>query len=158
YFEEIFNRDWKAFWWSPDSKHLAFLRLDDTKLKKFTVVDELPLHQNVEQTTYPKAGDPNPTVKLGIVCVTGGEVRWAPLADYPAEIILVNRVGWTPDGQHCYFSVQNRTQTWLHFYLMPPSKGQARQVLSQTTKAWVDDPGPPSFLKDGSFLLPSEHT
>jgi dipeptidyl aminopeptidase/acylaminoacyl peptidase len=157
YFEEINNRNWNAFWWSPDSKHIAFLRLDDTKLKKFTVLDQIPLHQTVEQTPYPMAGDPNPEVKLGIVPIEGGPIRWAPLGDYTETPILVSRVGWDKEGKHCYFYVQNRTQTWLHSYLMPP-RSQARMLFEQKTKAWVDDPGPATFLKDGSFLLPSEHT
>src|SRR5690606_27129321 len=34
YFEEILGREshYKAFWWSPDSKRLAFMRFDDTEV------------------------------------------------------------------------------------------------------------------------------
>ncbi len=156
YFEEIFNRNWNAHWWSPDSKYIAFLRLDDTKLKKFTVVDEIPLHQGVEQTHYPKAGDPNPIVKLGIVRIADGKVNWVPLGDKP-EDTLVNWVGWTPDSAHVVHYVQNRSQTWLDFRLANPA-GEVKTLYHDKTKAWIDDPGPPSFLKDGSFILPREET
>ena len=35
---------------------------------------------------------------------------------------------------------------------------RSKRLFRETTKAWVDDPGPPIFLKDGSFLLASERT
>ena len=60
YYEEVFNRNRHAFWWSPNSRHLAFLRIDDTPVAPFTVVDHIPVHQKLEQTPYPKSGDPNP--------------------------------------------------------------------------------------------------
>ena len=33
--------------------------------------------------------------------------------------------------------------------------GAVKRLFRETTKAWVDDPGAPLFLKDGSFLLTS---
>ena len=80
YFEEIFDRHWQAYWWSPDSTQLVFLRFDDRPVHPFTVIDQIPSHQRVEMTPYPKAGDPNPLVRLGIVSVAGGSVHWVNLA------------------------------------------------------------------------------
>src|SRR4029078_7792543 len=66
YFEEVYDRRWDAFWWSPDSKQIAFLRFDETKMPIFHVINDIPTHQNVERTAYPKVGDPNPDVRLGV--------------------------------------------------------------------------------------------
>ena len=157
YYEEIFNRSRKAYWWSPDSKSIAFLRLDDTPVKKFTVIDEIPVRQRIEVRRYPKAGDPNPLVKVGIVSADGGPIRWVDLGNYAADKILVPRVGWTPDNRlYCY--VQDRAQTWLDFCVAGRDGGKPTVLFRETTKAWVDDPGAPHFLKDGSFLLPSERS
>src|SRR5262249_35230572 len=61
YQEELYGRgDFQAYWWSPDSTMLAYLRLDETPVPEFTVVDHIPYDQKLEVTTYPKAGDPNP--------------------------------------------------------------------------------------------------
>ncbi len=158
YFEEVFNRDWRAYWWSPDSRHLAFLRFDDHPVHKFTVLDQIPIRQRVEETPYPKAGDPNPKVKLGLVAVAGGPVRWVDLRDYSETSALIIRAGWTPDGRHAYFYVQDRAQTWLDFCTVPAEGGEPKRLFRETTKAWVDDPGEPTYLKDGSFLLASERT
>src|SRR5262249_36487120 len=91
YFEEISHRGRQAYTWSPDSSRIVFIRFDDTPVKKFAVVDLLPTRQNVETTPYPKAGDPNPTVKLGVVTVAGGPVQWADLGDYSETATLLVR-------------------------------------------------------------------
>ncbi|MCH7872664.1 MAG: DPP IV N-terminal domain-containing protein, partial [Planctomycetes bacterium] len=111
YFEELYGRSWKAFWWSPDSKHIAFLRSDSSALKTFTVVNEIPVHQEVEHNRYPKPGDPNPVVRIGIVSVEGGPVSWVDLSEYENEEFLISRVGWLPDSKSIYFYAQDRIQT-----------------------------------------------
>ncbi|MDX1390264.1 MAG: DPP IV N-terminal domain-containing protein, partial [Acidobacteriota bacterium] len=92
YYEELLERSWKAFWWSPDSRRLAFLRFDDTDVPRFTLVDDIPIDQEIEITAYPKPGDPNPIVALGVVPVDGGKVRWADLSAYDPEDLLIGRV------------------------------------------------------------------
>jgi dipeptidyl aminopeptidase/acylaminoacyl peptidase len=158
YTEEIFYRNGQAYWWSPDSKHLAFLRFDDEPVHKFTVLNEMPTRQKAEITPYPKAGDPNPHVSLGVVPVSGGDAAFPDLSDYSPTDSLLVRVGWMPDGKKLYFYVQNRVQTWLDFRTASPRGGSTTRLFRETTKAWVDDPGDATFLKDGSFLLPSERT
>jgi dipeptidyl-peptidase 4 len=158
YFEEIFNRSWKAYWWSPDSQSLTFLRFDDRAVPKFTVVDHTQRQQKVEVTPYPKAGAPNPVVKLGVVSVAGGPVRWVDLSGYSATSSLVIRAGFTPDSERVFCYVQDRAQTWLDLCLAPRDGGPVRRLFRETTKAWVDDPGDPRFLKDGSFLMFSERS
>jgi dipeptidyl aminopeptidase/acylaminoacyl peptidase len=158
YFEEIFNRRWQAYWWAPDSKHIAFLRFDDAPVHKFTVLDELPTRQKVEITPYPKAGDPNPHVSVGVVAVGGGDVAFPDLGGYSPTDSLICHVGWLPDGKKLYFYVLNRAQTWLDFCTASPRGGPTTRLFRETTKAWVDDPEEATFLKDGSFLLASERT
>ncbi|MFM7150137.1 MAG: DPP IV N-terminal domain-containing protein [Gemmataceae bacterium] len=158
YFEEIYNRNWQSYWWSPDSKQIAFLRHDDTPVPRFDIVDTLPLNQRVEATRYPKAGKPNPLVKAGIASISGGPVRWVTLPSYPEKDLLITRVGWLPDSQSVYLYVQDRAQTWLDLFVAPAAGGEAKKLFRETTKAWVEDLGPLTFLKDGSFLLSSEHT
>jgi dipeptidyl aminopeptidase/acylaminoacyl peptidase len=158
YFEEVFNRNHRAYWWSPDSQLIAFLRFDDQPVHEFAVIDEIPPLQNVELTPYPRAGDPNPHVTLGIVDAAGGNPRWVDLTDYPAEDRLIVHVGWTPDSKEVFYYVQNRVQTWLDFLLASAGDQKPNKLFRETTKAWVDNPGEPKFLKDGSFILPSERT
>jgi dipeptidyl aminopeptidase/acylaminoacyl peptidase len=158
YTEEIFDRHSRTYWWSPDSRQLAFLRFDDKPVRPFTVIDPVPVHQRLEATPYPNAGDPNPFVKLGIVSIAGGPVCWAHLGDYPETTSLLVRVGWTPDSENIFCYVQDRAQTWLDVCTVSRGDGKVKRLFRETTKAWVDDLGAPTFLKDGSFLLLSERT
>src|SRR5690242_9874239 len=42
YQEEVYGRGiWKAFWWSPDSTRLAFLRSDENPAPEYTILDEI---------------------------------------------------------------------------------------------------------------------
>jgi dipeptidyl aminopeptidase/acylaminoacyl peptidase len=157
YGEEIYNYQ-KVYWWSPDSSQLVFLRVDDHPVHIFTVINQIPSLQNVERTPYPKPGDPNPTVKLGTVAAAGGPVEWVDLSSYQENATLLVHAGWTPDSQQVFFYMQDRAQTWLDFCTAPRHGGSLTRLFRDTTKAWVDNPRDPHFLKDGSFLLPSERT
>ena len=156
YFEELFGRSWKAFWWSPDGEHLAFLRLDDRPLDVHTVLDDTGPRRVVEETPYPFAGDPNPRAALAVVPSGGGEPRFADLSGYLDGSFLVSHVGWLPDGKAALCYVQDRTQTWLDVLRVPTSGGSPTRLFRETTEAWVESPGDPTFLPDGSFLWPSE--
>ena len=83
YFEEIFGRpsQYRAFWWSPDSKFISFMRFDESKVPMFPIYNSEGLHGFVEETRYPKVGDPNPTVKIGWATPTGGKITWADFND-----------------------------------------------------------------------------
>jgi dipeptidyl-peptidase-4 len=158
YEEEIYGRGEKqAYWWSPDSSRLAFLRIDDTPVSTFVTVDDIPYDQKVETWYYPKAGEPNPLATLGIVSAAGGPVRWVDTSGYPRGDHLLVRVGWTPDSRQIVYEVQNRTQTWLDLNLEDLKSGAARTVFQETSRFWIgaDEAAVPTWLEDGSFLWSS---
>jgi dipeptidyl-peptidase-4 len=103
-------------------------------------------------TPYPKAGDPNPLVKLAVSRVAGGDPSWVDLGAYSAIDFLIVDVDWAPGARDVVFQVQDREQTWLDLNLADAASGKSRKVLRETTKAWVDPNGNPLWLKDGSFL------
>jgi dipeptidyl aminopeptidase/acylaminoacyl peptidase len=153
YFEEVFNRDWRAFWWSPDSRHVAFCRYDETGMPRFHALDTIPLHGKLETMAHPKAGDRNPVVALGVAPVSGAPVRWIDFSDYTADSFLVTHVGWRPDGDLLYFYVQDRAQTWLDFRTARPNATKSKRLFRETTKAWVDSPGDAWWVKDEIIIL-----
>jgi dipeptidyl-peptidase-4 len=160
YQEELYGRgNFGAYWWSPDSTRIAFLRLDEHPVPEFPVVDHIPLEQKLEMTLYPKAGDPNPIVKLGVVGAAGGDIRWVDTYKYPAEDFLIVRVGWFPDSKKVWYQAQNREQTFLDFNSANPDDGKTTKLFSETSKAWVEaiDDGL-HWLKDGSFLWLSDRS
>jgi dipeptidyl-peptidase-4 len=158
YYEEVYDRRWKLFWWSPDSSALVFYQIDDAPVYTFTVVNNVPDGQQVEATAYPRAGEPNPLVKVGIVSTAGGPVRWVDLDEYTQGAYLVTRAGWLPDSEKVYFLVQDRAQTWLDICTAPRTGGKPKCLRRDSTKAWIEPPQTLKFLADGSFLLSSERT
>ena len=159
YQEEIYGRgNFKGFWWSPDSKRVAYLQTDESPVKEFIVIDHLPYRLDVETTDYPKAGDLNPLVRLGVVPAIGGETTWIDLGHYTPTDMLMVSVGWSADGAQVVFQAQNREQTWLDLNTADPDTSTTTRLLRETTPAWVDVHGAPTWLEDGTLLWLSERT
>ena len=157
YQEELYGRgNFGAYWWSPDSTSIAFLRFDETPVPEFTVVDHIPYDQKLEVTAYPKAGDPNPLVKLAVVNAAGGDIRWIDTFKYQPADLLISRVTWTPDSKKVVYQAQNREQTFLDVNFADPKDGKSANVIHETSKAWVAINEQPIWLNDGSFIWASE--
>jgi dipeptidyl-peptidase-4 len=157
YQEEIYGRSRgaSAFWWSPDSTRIAYLSLDDAKVPLFTLADDRTQPQKLLRAHYPKAGDPNPIVRLGVVDLQG-HTTWTQ-ETHPDQEILITRVSWDPLGR-LLAQISDRTQTWLELHRF--AAGGSTLLLREQDRAWQDAEhhGVPLFLKDGGFLWESDHT
>ncbi|MFN2492985.1 MAG: S9 family peptidase [Pyrinomonadaceae bacterium] len=153
YQEELYGRgNFEAYWWSPDSSALAYLRIDESPVADYTVIDHIPYHPLLEVTAYPLAGDPNPIVKLGVVSADGGETRWIDTSKYQPKDFLIVRVTWTPDSKKVVYQAQNREQTFLDLNFADASTGKSNTSFREKSKTWVEVIDNPKWLKDGSFL------
>ncbi len=160
YQEEIYGRgSFRGFWWSPDSSRLAFLQLDEAEVPEVSLVDYLALHQDLENSRYPKAGDPNPKVRLGVVSLDRWETEWLEVArDFAGQEILIVRVSWSPEGSAVIYHVQNREQTWLELVRIDLATGKKKTLVRESSKAWVNRLEAPVWLEDRSFLWLSERS
>lgn len=156
YYEEVFGRSWRAYWWSPDSRHIALLMTDASAVPSHTLVDDRAEPQRIETTRYPKPGQPNPSVAVGIVSSAGGPVRTVDLGDYDPGQFLVTRVGWAPDSSVLRLAVQDRAQTRLDLLRVKPQGGRPTRWMRETTDAWVSPQPEPTLLADGTRLKLSE--
>jgi len=156
YYEEILGRrsQYCAFWWSPNSEMIAFLRFDDTPVPQFTLVKADGVHGEVETQRYPKAGDPNPKVRLGIAHVRTGKIVWVdtdPEADH-----YIAWPFWTPDSKQLLFQWMNRGQDHLILYSAAPETGVNNMVYEERQPSWVEFFEDITFVDGGkSFLLRS---
>ncbi len=156
YYEELFGRNWRAFWWSPDSRNLAFLETDSSAVPRYTIVDNQRRKQRVEVERYARPGERNPHVEMGVVSREGGAVRQVDLSAYDDGLYLVSHVSWTPDGSNAIVHVQNRIQTWVDILQVPARGGTPTKLMRDATEAWIDSPGAFRYLEDESFLMSSE--
>lgn len=158
YQEEIFGRGtFRAFWWSPDSNSIAYLRLDQTNVPPYTIVDDGTYEVEVEVSPYPRAGEPNPTVALRIVDVSSGTTQDVDLSAHKAAEPLIVNVGWSPDGRVAY-QVQDREQRWLELRSCAADGTQDELLVRENSKAWVDRIETIRWLADGTYILASERT
>ena len=142
------------YFWSPDSSQIAFLQMDETKVPSYPITNWIPLNPELDQQKYPRPGDPNPVVKLGVVSGKGGKVKWISLAD--DSDTYVPRIGWVRDGV-VWAEVLNRVQDTLDLYFVDTNSGRSRKVLTETSpEAWVNVNDDFRILKSGDrFLWPS---
>ena len=141
------------YFWSPDSRRIALLQMDQTKVPTYPITDFIPQHPTVYQEKYPKVGDPNPQVQLGVVSAGGGEVRWFHLTD--DKDIYIPRFGWVSDYV-VWATVLNRAQNQLDLYFVDATSGKSRRVLSEKSDTWIETDNNLQFLKSGDkFTWPS---
>ena len=171
YEEELYGRGQnRGYWWSPDSKNIAFLRLDESPVPKFVLPDDTITDQRIENTSYPQAGDPNPLVRIGIADVNktsympnagripkigdklppqllrvGDNARFVDTSNYKPEDLLIARVAWSPLSQTLIFQALNREQTYMDVNVARLD-GKIQTAFREETPAWVNVYGDPTFV------------
>jgi dipeptidyl-peptidase-4 len=161
YFEEILGRPtkYKAFWWSPDSRKLAFMRFDDTKVPMFPINGATGQHGYTEKTRYPKAGDPNPEVRVGFVAAEGGKVVWADFNEKTDQYF--GTPYWSFDSSSMMVQWMDRGQENLKFYAVNPENGNKKEIYDEKQASWIDLDynGRIEYLKDNKhYILKSDKT
>jgi dipeptidyl-peptidase-4 len=155
YYEEVFNRRWRTFWWSPDSENIVFYETDSSMIPWFTIVADDVEPQRVERARFPKPGQKNPDVRVGIAPRSGGPINWVDLSLYTEGAYLVTGAGWTPDGKNVRLYLQDRTQTWLDHIEVGTRGGEPRRLYRDRTEAWIEPPSIVRYLDDGTALISS---
>ncbi len=148
-----------AYWWSPDSTQIAYLQMDERPVTKYPLVNYLSYTGEMHTMRYPKAGDANPVVRVGVVAVGGSDSvpapRWMDLGS--DSNIYVARVDWLRDSKRLAIQRLNRAQNRLELLFADAASGRAEVVLTETDKYWVNLHDDLYFFADGRrFLWSSE--
>ncbi len=154
YYEEIFGRPskYKAFWWSPDSKKLAFYRFDNSRVPMFPIYSPFGQQGSLTRTRYPKAGEPNPEVRVGIVSVESDEdVVWADF-----EIGVDQYFGtpfWGDDSKRLFVQWMPRVQQELRLYAVDSYNGRLSLIYDEKYPTWVNWMDDMLFASDGLYMV-----
>jgi len=159
YTEEILGRAsrYRAFWWSPDSKNIAFFKTDDSPVPVFTITGSAGQHGFVEKQRYPAAGDKNPEVKIGIAHLDETPISWADFNEHDDQYFGMPY--WNPDGSLLALWI-NRDQNDLKIYKININTGAKNLFYEEQQKTWIDldDLDRLTFLKNGNSLMLSDKT
>ena len=157
YWEEIFDRANTGYWWAPDSSAIAFLHTDESQVDVATFTDFAPAVPREIRQRYPRTGQKNPIVRLGIVELAGNKTVWMDPTGAAYEYVI--GVDWLPDSSAAAVHTINRAQTKIDIWRFDRASGRAAVAISDTDppliyqkelkfadggKAWIV-----SFEKDG---------
>ncbi len=160
YTEEILGRGshYRAFWWSPDSKNIAFFRTNDSPVPVFTITNSAGQHGSVEKERYPAPGDKNPEVKIAIAHLNNSLITWADFSEHDDQYFGMPY--WKPDGSSLLALWINRDQNDLKVYDVNVNTGTKNIFYEEKQKTWIDldNLDRITFLKNGSFVMLSDKT
>lgn len=128
----------KAFAWSPDSKHIAFYRFDEERVKQFTMTKYDELYPEWYQFKYPKAGEKNSIVTIQIYNIASGEIIKANIGEETDQYIP--RIKWTNDPEILSIMRLNRLQNKLEILHTNALSGKSEIVYEETEEKYISEP------------------
>ena len=206
YYEEILGRSskYKAFWWSPDSKKIGFYRFDNTEVPVFPIysaygkdyaghesyplpsppgspspkVTNMGLGGSLSETRYPKCGQTNPQVRIGVVNLEGRSfaaaqddrgatqddrgaaqdnkgisicgVVWADFDETEDQYFGIPF--WGPDSKEFFIARMPRLQNTIDLYAVSAADGSKRHVYNETYKTWLNWFNGVIFTEKGLYM------
>lgn len=158
YYEEIFGRPskYRAFWWSPDSRKIGFYRFDNSEVPMFPIFSAKGQDGSLRQTRYPKCGENNPKVRIGIVDLDTEAVTWAAFDENEDQYF--GTPFWGADSRKFFVSREPRTQNTLDLYAVSAEDGTLSHIYHETYKTWLDWIDGMLFGKDGLYMVRSFET
>jgi len=154
----------KGFVFSPDGRFIAFWRFDTSGVERFALIDYTSgLYPRIKRFPYPKAGQVNSAVSVGVVSVEGGSPRFFDMEGDPRNLYVAD-LQWHPSGRGVVIQQLNRLQNTNQVRFGPvgvdwfgqPTLGRWRTMFTDRDEAWVDV-GSLEWVDEGqAFCLLSE--
>lgn len=153
YYEEILGRPSRycAFWWSPDSGKIGFYRFDNSQVPMFPIYSPVGQDGRLNLTRYPKAGETNPQVKIGIVDINTGKTVWADFDETEDQYFGIPF--WGADSRGFYVAREPRLQHELDLYCVSAEDGSKNHVYHEQYKTWLDWPEEMWFTETGLYMV-----
>lgn len=152
YYEEILGRAsmYKAFWWSPDSRKIGFYRFDDSQVPMFPIFSPFGQDGSLRRTRYPKAGEANPKVRIGMVDVMDGRTVWADFDEDEDQYFGIPF--WGADSKEFFISREPRIQNRFDLYRVSAEDGSKQLVYHEEYKTWVEWIEEVIFTEKGLYM------
>ena len=153
-YEEEFSIT-KGFYWSPDSKKIAFYRFDESAVRQYNMQMWGELYPKDYTFKYPKAGEDNSVVDVLIYDLAGNYSITVQLGSENDQYIP--RIKWTQNPNTLAVMRMSRLQNKMELLLADARTGNISPLYTEENNTYVEVPDTWIFLKDGkNFLLTSE--
>ncbi len=151
-YEEEFDLR-NGFRWSPDGKRIAYWQFDTAAVREFKLINNTcALYPEITSYPYPKVGQTNSAVRVGVVKASGGKTRWfRPSAD--SRNHYLPEMEWSEDSKLVVFQQLNRLQNLNQVIGGHPGNGATQVLLTERDEAWVDVVGKWPWIENGKRLL-----
>jgi dipeptidyl-peptidase-4 len=134
YEEEFSIADgWK---WAPDGGKIAFWKFDQTRVKEFYLIDEMYAYNKVMPLKYPKAGEQNAVVKIGIIDLNTKKTIWIDTGEN--DDIYLPRIYWMNPTNKLAVIKLNRIQNELTLLMADAESGNVQTILTEEDTCWID--------------------
>lgn len=140
--------------WSPDGTRIAFWRLDERRVPEYTLTEWDSVHATLIPMRYPKPGDPNSIVAVGVYDLTTKATEWLDLGKN--DDIYIPRIQWATDKNVLTVQRLNRAQNQLELLAFDLGKHTFQTLLTEKSEHYVEVTNDLRFLKNGNFLWSSE--
>ena len=157
----------KGFRWSPDSKSIAFWQMDQSGVRVVNLINNTDhLYPQLVPIPYPKAGEQNPSCRIGVVSVEGrgtdgandivddevdddrsrknkgsnnspSSITWIHVPGDPRHHYIAS-LDWIPGSNELVFQRLNRLQNTVHVVIADTTTGKIRIAFTDRDDAWID--------------------
>ncbi|MGM0480337.1 MAG: S9 family peptidase [Pseudomonadota bacterium] len=148
--EEFFLRD--GFRWSPDGEHIAYWQLDTEGTPIFTMINNTAeLYPTLKRFPYPKVGQTNAAMRVGVVPADGGSTTWMQLPGDPRQHYLV-RMQWAGNNEQLLTQQLTRRQHINRVFLSDIDDGRSQEIIRETTDSWAEYVDKVKFFNNGQVF------
>ena len=126
----------KAFFWSPDSKKIAFYKFDEKDVKEFNMQVWGNLYPQDYRFKYPKAGEDNSKIEILVHHLPENKTVQMETGD--EQDIYIPRVYWTNSSDLLSIIRMNRLQNKLEILHGNVNTGQTEVILTENSETYVD--------------------
>lgn len=149
----------KAWFWAPDGSKIAFYRFDESDVKEYTLQKWNGTYPNNITYKYPKAGEANSKVSIGVYHLDKDSTVWMDTDAGQNKNQYIVRVNWTHDSNKLAIRGMNRLQSRQDLLLANANSGTITNIKTETNRAWIEENNDLTFLENGQeFLYVSEES
>lgn len=144
----------KGFFWSPDSKKIAFYSFDESKVKEYTIPYYGNLYPVQYTYKYPKAGEANSVVSVLVYDIEAKQTHNIDLG--PNKDIYIPRLQWTLNNE-VFVHKLNRHQNHYELFVASCNDYKLNKIYDERNECYIEQVEDVTFLSDKkNFILKSE--